>query len=196
MSPQTAETLLHILEHLQVGYGAVILSFLGAIHWGLEFAGYGGHHGYKRYAIGVAMPAIAWPTLLMPIEYALISQFAAFTMLYYIDVRATYRGWIPPWYAIYRFVLTFIVGVSIVASLIGRGEVSGHVARQPGAVDKITALRESVQENLKREEEKIKSQKEAETAKTGKDEEAKSQDDEAQDEDKDEAKEDSNDDGK
>jgi hypothetical protein len=34
-----------------------ILSFLGAIHWGLEFAGYGGSHHYRRYAIGVVAPS-------------------------------------------------------------------------------------------------------------------------------------------
>ncbi|KAI4745548.1 hypothetical protein E4T44_15105, partial [Aureobasidium sp. EXF-8845] len=56
MSQHTAEAALHVLEPLQVGYGAVIISFLGAIHWGLEFAGYGGKHGYKRYAIGVWTP--------------------------------------------------------------------------------------------------------------------------------------------
>lgn len=166
MNAQTAETLLHILEPLQIGYGAVILSFLGAIHWGLEFAGYGGTHGYRRYAIGVLTPAIAWPTLLMPVEYALITQFAAFTMLYYVDVRATYRGWTPPWYSIYRFVLTFIVGASIVVSLVGRGKISGQVVRQPGAVDKITALREAAQETLVREEAAAKTEKEAEEAET------------------------------
>jgi hypothetical protein len=169
------------------------LSFLGAIHWGLEFAGFGGYQGYRRYAIGVAMPAIAWPTLLMPVEYALITQFAAFTILYYIDVRATYRGWTPPWYAIYRFVLTFIVGFSIVASLVGRGEVSSQVKRAPGAVDKITALRESKQETLVREEAEALSQKALDEASKGT-EEAKTDDDGSEDGEKDEGKdEDSND---
>ena len=60
---ETAESLLHILEPLQVGYGAVILSFLGAIHWGLEFAGYGGRKSVRRYAIGLIAPALAWPTV-------------------------------------------------------------------------------------------------------------------------------------
>ena len=59
----TAESLLHVLEPLQVGYGAVILSFLGAIHWGLEFAGYGGRKSFRRYAIGLIAPALAWPTV-------------------------------------------------------------------------------------------------------------------------------------
>ena len=43
LDPQTAQHWLDILQPLQIGYGAVLLSFLGAIHWGLEFAGMGGH---------------------------------------------------------------------------------------------------------------------------------------------------------
>ena len=30
---QTADQMLSLLEHIQLGYGAVILSFLGAVHW-------------------------------------------------------------------------------------------------------------------------------------------------------------------
>lgn len=119
-----------------------ILSFLGAIHWGLEYAGYGGHHSYRRYAIGVAAPAVAWPTMLMPIEYALISQFAGFTALYFADTRATVKGWAPPWYATYRFVLTFIVGASIVLSLIGRGEIAFKGGKLPSVTEGMRALRE------------------------------------------------------
>lgn len=142
-----------------------ILSFLGAIHWGLEFAGYGGHHGYRRYAIGVVAPAIAWPTVLMPIESALITQFMAFTLLYYADTRATYRGWTPPWYAIYRFVLTFIVGASIVVSLIGRGEVAdSHQHKIPNAIDRVKELRDSPQNKLAKEEEAIRVQSQAESS--------------------------------
>jgi hypothetical protein len=79
----------------------------------------------------------------MPVESALITQFLAFTMLYYVDTRAAYRGWTPPWYNTYRFVLTFIVGVSIVVSLIGRGEVANRVNAQPGGTNRITALKKA-----------------------------------------------------
>ena len=68
VSTDTAEKLLNVLEPLQVGYGAVILSFLGAIHWGLEFAGYGGRKSVRRYAIGLLAPALAWPTVSTPQE--------------------------------------------------------------------------------------------------------------------------------
>lgn len=63
ISGETAQHLLHILEPAQIGYGAVILSFLGAIHWGLEFAEYGGKKYYSRYAMGLIAPAYAWTTV-------------------------------------------------------------------------------------------------------------------------------------
>ncbi|CAG8954408.1 hypothetical protein HYFRA_00006035 [Hymenoscyphus fraxineus] len=123
-SPETAHQLLETIFPIQIGFGAIIISFLGAIHWGLEYAGYGGYQSYRRYMYGVIAPAVAWPTLLMPVEYALITQFSTFTFMYFADARATVRGWCPPWYATYRFVLTFLVGASIIATLVGRGQIA------------------------------------------------------------------------
>ncbi|KAJ9657841.1 hypothetical protein H2198_004037 [Neophaeococcomyces mojaviensis] len=141
-SGNVSEQLLHIIEPLQLGYGASIISFLGAIHWGLEWAKYGGEQGYPRYAIGVLATAVAWPTLLLSAEVGLITQFLAFTFLYYTDSRASRAGWAPRWYGIYRFVLTFIVGVSIVASLIGRGQIADLISKPVGPADRLRALRE------------------------------------------------------
>ncbi|KAL2866550.1 DUF3429 domain-containing protein [Aspergillus lucknowensis] len=139
-SGQSAELMLHMLEPVQIGYGAVILSFLGAVHWGLEWAGYGGRFGYRRYAAGIVAPAVAWPTLLFPVEHALITQFLAFTFLYYNDARAAVQGRAPHWYGMYRFVLTFVVGASIVATLIGREQISGIVSKDHNISEKISAL--------------------------------------------------------
>ncbi len=99
-------------------------------------------HGYPRYAYGVISPAVAWPTILLPVEYALISQFCAFTFLYFADARAVVRGWAPHWYSTYRFVLTFIVGASIVASLIGRGQIADQIHKLPSPADRVKALRD------------------------------------------------------
>lgn len=123
VSKETAESLLHLLEPTQVAYGAIILSFLGAIHWGLEFAKFGGSHPYRRYTLGILAPALAWPTVLLPLDYALVVQFVGFTGIYFADAQATMLGWAPKWYTTYRFILTFIVGVCIVTTLIGRGKV-------------------------------------------------------------------------
>jgi hypothetical protein len=89
----------------------------------------------------VIATAVAWPTILLPVEYALITQFLAFNFLYYTDARAKRRGWTPPWYGVYRFVLTFIVGASIVISLIGRGQIADRVDKPPGVADRIRAFR-------------------------------------------------------
>lgn len=72
----------------------------------------------------------------------LIAQFLAFTFLYYTDARASTRGWAPAWYSTYRFVLTFIVGASIVASLVGRGQIADLITRPSGPADRMRALRE------------------------------------------------------
>jgi hypothetical protein len=120
---------LQVLEPIQVGYGAVIVSFLGAIHWGLEFAEKQPAHNRTRfrYAIGVLAPAVAWPTIFMPTVWALTTQFGAFGALYFADARATAKGWAPPWYQTYRFVLTAVVGVALLVSLLGRAKVGeGH----------------------------------------------------------------------
>ena len=88
----------------------------------------------------------------MPIEYALITQFCTFTFLYFADARSVVRGWSPHWYSTYRFVLTFVVGASIVISLIGRGHIADKIGKLPGPADRIKALRDSQIESLEREE--------------------------------------------
>jgi len=90
--------------------------------------------------------------MLMPVEYALIAQFCTFTFLYFADARSVVRGWAPHWYSTYRFVLTFVVGASIVISLIGRGQIADKIGRLPGPADRIKALRDSQMESLEAEE--------------------------------------------
>lgn len=118
--------LLAFLEPIQIGYGAVIISFLGAIHWGMEFNERSliKDRTRFRYTMGVISPAIAWPSIMMPIEYALMYQMIAFTSLYFADTKASTKGWTPAWYGTYRFVLTFIVCTAIVLSLIGRQTIA------------------------------------------------------------------------
>lgn len=129
-----------------------LISFLGAIHWGLEWAKFGGETGYRRYMYGILATAVAWPTVALPIEHALIAQFCAFTFLYFADARAVVRGWAPHWYSTYRFVLTFVVGASIVASLIGRGQIADRLDRMPNPMDRVKKLKAAQLEALELEE--------------------------------------------
>lgn len=89
----SALQLLHTVEAVQITYGAVILSFLGAIHWGFEFAGTGGHQGWRRLAMGTMPLLFAWPTTFVSHGAALALQWAGFTTTWFVDQRATSNGW-------------------------------------------------------------------------------------------------------
>lgn len=132
-TPDQATQLLSAIEPVQVGLGAVILSFLGAIHWGLEFAEYGGVQGYRRYSLGILPAILAWPTMLLSTDFALIAQFLGFTFMWFADNQASNMGWTPRWYTSYRFFLTFLVGGSILITLIGRGRVGYGELASPGS---------------------------------------------------------------
>ncbi|KAH8819974.1 hypothetical protein F5884DRAFT_32370 [Xylogone sp. PMI_703] len=162
--PETARHLLDLMVPIQIGYGAVIISFLGAIHWGLEYAGYGGHKGYYRFLHGVIPTAVAWPTLLMPVEPALITQFLAFSVMYFTDARATTKGWVPPWYTNYRFVLTLLVGLSIGITLAGRGQIMKHDGTFKDPVGKLQSDRDAQRRALEAEQTEIRKKSSSESA--------------------------------
>ncbi|KDR73676.1 hypothetical protein GALMADRAFT_71965 [Galerina marginata CBS 339.88] len=129
IDPGVALTILDQALNFQVTYGAVLLSFLGALHWGMEFAGYGGHKGYPRLVLGTAPMVVAWFTLGMSPVEALIVQWVGFTGLWYADAKTTMAGWAPKWYSQYRFYLSILVGTCIIGSLAGTsywGPVAGH----------------------------------------------------------------------
>lgn len=127
----------------QISYGAVILSFLGALHWGFEFAKYGGTRGYPRYLTGIVPVLLGWPSLLLPAQMALATQWAAFASVWYIDSRATARGWAPKWFSTYRFGLTAVVGSCILLTLgVSNYYQAGSIA---GAAHKLKQIKASPQ---------------------------------------------------
>jgi hypothetical protein len=149
IDPGVALTILDQALNVQVTYGAVMLSFLGALHWGMEFAGFGGHHYSKRLMLGAAPVLFAWPTLALQPTMALVVQWVGFTALWWADSKATTLGWggfltlrrvnpcsklilestAPKWYSQYRFYLSILVGTCIIGSLASisyYGPVAGH----------------------------------------------------------------------
>ena len=90
---KTSLAYLHTLEHVQITYGAIILSFLGALHWGMEFSRYGGEQGYARLALGTIPVLIAWPTTFLSHGVALAAQWFGFTGTWFLDQRASVAGW-------------------------------------------------------------------------------------------------------
>lgn len=129
IDPGVAITILDQALTVQMTYGAVMLSFLGALHWGMEFAEFGGRKGYSRLALGAAPVLFAWPTLVLDPTMALAAQWCGFTALWYADSQVTGLGWTPTWYSQYRFYLSILTGTCILGSLAGItywGPVGGH----------------------------------------------------------------------
>lgn len=145
----TALTLLYHNENLQVTYGAVILSALGTIHWGIDFASRsmqtpqaGQPLGTQRYWLGAFPAVLAWPTLLLPNELGLASQWAAFTLVWYADMMATSWGWTPRWYSTYRFGLTAVVGSCLIITLAARNYWSLDDTEYASMSKKLQAIQE------------------------------------------------------
>ena len=107
----------------------------------------------------------------MPIEYALIAQFLAFNFFYFQDAKASAAGYAPPWYGTYRFMLTFVVGATLVISLIGRGQIVEYTGHPSRPSDKIKQIRESQVMYLEKEEEERKRRMAAKDEESGGDEE-------------------------
>lgn len=97
----------HFGSRLLIAYGAVILSFLGAVHWGwcLRDAGLTAPPG-PQLAWAVMPALFAWVSLLLPTKTGLLLQAAAFLAAYGVD-RTRLRGeplW--TWYGPLRLNLT------------------------------------------------------------------------------------------
>lgn len=99
-----------------VTYGAVILSFMGAIHWGVNLM-IGYPPGGARFAQSVIPALMGWAATLVPLAMALPTLLAGFIMVYVWDLGAVRDGLIAPWYRKMRTVLTVAVSTLLLASL-------------------------------------------------------------------------------
>ena len=122
-----------------VEYAAIILSFLGAVHWGLALAepgaagGVGGRDRAERarLALGVLPALIGWAALLVSVAAApaialalLIAGFLATTA---VEARAAGDGLLPAGYMQMRWGLTLVVVLVLALVLLSR--VSGIVVQ-------------------------------------------------------------------
>ena len=108
-----------LLAHAMAAYGAVILSFLGGVHWGLAVGSERGFDGGKvssRLIVKVIPSLIGWFSLLIGQTTGLFVLAAAFAAMLLVDLRATQQGEAPPWYPKLRIPLSLMV---IAALLVG-----------------------------------------------------------------------------
>jgi hypothetical protein len=109
----------HVAGRVLVGYGAVILAFLGGVHWGLVLYGRPGKAS-GMLAIGVVPSLLAWATLLLQFETAVAVQVATFGGFWLYEHRVLGAGVLPPEYLALRRWLTLIVCASLGLALMAR----------------------------------------------------------------------------
>ena len=95
-------------------YGAVILSFVGAVHWGLTMREDRSPYWYVWSIIPAVMGWLA--IILLDIKFSLLALAVAFTLAWSVDRQASLHGLIPAWYMQMRHILTTGATVSILAT--------------------------------------------------------------------------------
>jgi len=109
------DRLFAVAVNLKVAYGAVILSFLGAVHWGLALA-QGDAANWRRLGLSV-LPALAgWLALVISLPLGLLLLAVGFVAVFFADLRTVAAGRAPSWYKTLRKALTLIVLLSLAAS--------------------------------------------------------------------------------
>jgi len=102
VSSPTQDRLLAML----IAYGAVILSFIGAIHWGLALRSVPAHSPWRAFGVAVAPALVAWFALMLSPVPALLVLAAGLVSIYMVDRIRLNRADIAPWYLRLRARLT------------------------------------------------------------------------------------------
>ncbi len=95
-------------------YGAVILTFVGALHWGyaLKRSARGGD-AWLQYGFSVAPALLAWLSLLFPVWTALRLQAIGLLICYGVDRAMARTDPVPAWFLKFRAVLTLVGAASL-----------------------------------------------------------------------------------
>ena len=101
-----------IVINMQMAYGAVVLSFLGAVHWGLAMAQDDAVR-WRRLGFPI-MPALAgWLALMLPNPLGLVLLVLGFVAVFFADLRSPR---LPPWYKALRKPLTLVTILCLATS--------------------------------------------------------------------------------
>lgn len=103
---------------LVIGYGALILSFLGGIRWGTAIGPYAASRQGGEFAASVLGSLAGLAALFLPSVPALTLLIAGFLMQALWDVTSVESGRLPAWFGRLRMMLTAGAVVSLIATLV------------------------------------------------------------------------------
>ena len=106
-----------------LAYGAVILSFVGALHWGFAMAlgELSDRERTHRFVWSVVPSLLAWPAVLLPMAGGAALLIVGFAAHLAQDLRLASRAALPAWYLPLRWRLTVTACVCLAL-----GAVAAH----------------------------------------------------------------------
>lgn len=101
-----------------LAYGAVILSFVGALHWGFAMSqsDMTTNRRTRSFVWSVVPSLLAWIALLVAPKYAVVLLVAGFLIHFWQDRRLVQLVNLPAWYLPLRLKLTLVACVSLFSS--------------------------------------------------------------------------------
>lgn len=113
------DSLAWLVLEAQVFYGCVVLSFLGAVHWGAVLAEEDTvAEAWPRLGWSVTPALVAWMAALMNPVPALVTLMVGLAAAFAIDRRTVAAGGFPAWYGVLRRWLTAIALMSLGVNLV------------------------------------------------------------------------------
>ncbi|HEV7268952.1 MAG TPA: DUF3429 domain-containing protein [Falsiroseomonas sp.] len=103
------------------GYGATILAFLGAVHWGLALRAPASerHADRARFGLGVIPALLGWVALLLPLRLGLLLLALAILATAAVESLAARAGLLPESYLRLRWLLSLGAAASMIAGMMG-----------------------------------------------------------------------------
>jgi hypothetical protein len=99
-------------------YGALMLSFLGGIRWGMAMGPLYGSERTQGFVISILPPLAAWVSLVLSGFEGQAILIAAFLLQAWLDVRAVGEGRAPLWFAPLRIRLTAAAVVALAVTVV------------------------------------------------------------------------------
>lgn len=106
-------------------YGAIILSFVGALHWGMAISLPTLTQAQRTgcFVWSVVPALVAWPALLVSPPLAALLLVAGFVAHYLRDRQLVQQASLPQWYLPLRLRLTSVASICLIAGLASRAAV-------------------------------------------------------------------------
>jgi len=100
-------------------YGAVILSFLGGVRWGVAMQYETLIGSWPVVAFAMVPSLLGWSALLVYSKFGILILVFGFLLQFVIDLRSTKRRITPEWYLTLRTILTIGAVVSLMIGWFG-----------------------------------------------------------------------------